>query len=206
MLAGVAMATISLTWVTRTPSDQSRNCATIRSLSACGRRTSISPASNPRASMTTARSTLLANSAMPTTAATPSAIQMKKYRKCRQAARVSRHAMVKEKSWEMGSLGMSAGLPAGAVEMVRFDAAIAERDDALRARGERLIVRDQDQRAAMVAIEFQQQLDHLLPGHRVEIPGGLIRKHQRGAAGKCPCHRHPLLLTTGELDRIMSGA
>jgi hypothetical protein len=46
-----------------------------------------------------------------------------------------------------------------------------------------------------------EQGQHLAPGSRVQIAGGLVGEHQVGACGECAGDRDPLLLTAGELVR-----
>ena len=52
-------------------------------------------------------------------------------------------------------------------------------------------------------VEFAQQFDHRLAVLGVQVPGGLIRQQNRRLAGQRASHGHTLLLTAGELGRIM---
>ena len=86
------------------------------------------------------------------------------------------------------------------------DAAVTQRDLPISLRRERGIVRDQQQRAAALAIEAQQEIDDRGAGDRVEVPGGLIGEENTGRPRDGPRERHALLLAAGELHGIVMAA
>src|SRR3954452_21181503 len=69
-----------------------------------------------------------------------------------------------------------------------------------------LIVRDQQQRRAMLSIQIEHQIDDLLTGGRIEIAGGLISKQQTRGPGKGACNRYALLLASRKLAWIVMQA
>ena len=57
-------------------------------------------------------------------------------------------------------------------------------------------MRHEDQRAAMILIKLEQQVDHDLPGSAIQVPGGLISQENPRTARKRPGHRYTLLFPT----------
>src|SRR5579871_1023976 len=72
--------------------------------------------------------------------------------------------------------------------------------------GEPLIVGDDDEARAELAIELEHQVEHLARVHPVEIPGGLVRQHQPRPGHECPCHRGTLALAARKLRRAVRQA
>ena len=56
------------------------------------------------------------------------------------------------------------------------------------------------------AIDVEQQVDHLLPGRAVEIPGRLVGEQHRRVVGERAGDRDALLLAARELRRVMVAA
>ena len=69
--------------------------------------------------------------------------------------------------------------------------------------GERLFVRDQHHRGALLAIEREQQFEHGAPGGGVEIAGRLVGQQDRRPQGKGAGERDALLFAAGELHRVV---
>src|SRR4029453_13811639 len=82
-------------------------------------------------------------------------------------------------------------------------APVAERDDFVCQRREFRIVRDEDERAAPLAVAGNEQSDPPPSRRAVEITGGVVGQHDRGVVGERPRDGHPLLLAAGELRRIV---
>ncbi len=88
--------------------------------------------------------------------------------------------------------------------MVGDDAAVAEVEHAVGvARGDR-VVRDHRDGLAVLAARSGEQSQHLAPGLRVEVSGGLVGEDQIRCGGEGAGDRHALLLTAGQLVRTMS--
>ena len=67
------------------------------------------------------------------------------------------------------------------------------------------VVRDEQHGESELALELLQQRQHLGLHHHVERGRGLVGDHEVRAAGKCHRDHHSLLLTPGELMRIIPG-
>ena len=80
---------------------------------------------------------------------------------------------------------------------------VAQRDDAVRMRGQRGVVRHHHQRRAFPPVEFQQQFEHLLAGLAIQIAGRLIGQQNRRLRDERAGQRHALLLAAGKLHRIV---
>ena len=94
-------------------------------------------------------------------------------------------------------------LDAGRRLDVGEDRAIAERDDAIGAGGHFGIVRDDDHRQPLLAVETAKQRDHVLAGAAVEVAGRLVAHEDRRAVDERPGDRHALLLAAGELGGMV---
>ena len=64
-------------------------------------------------------------------------------------------------------------------------------------------MRHEHECGAVLAVEFEDEIDHRSGVLTIEIPSRLITKEDLGFVNKRACQGHPLLLTTGELHRIM---
>jgi hypothetical protein len=62
------------------------------------------------------------------------------------------------------------------------------------------------QRRLGVRIQLEEQRAHALTGRRIEVAGRLIGEQHRGRCDKCAGERDTLLLSAGELARVMSFA
>lgn len=76
-------------------------------------------------------------------------------------------------------------------------------DHAVAALRKRAVVRDENESGSAFDLSGKQQVDHLLSGGLVEIPGWLIGDENRRVRRQRPCQRDPLLLTAGQLRWIM---
>ena len=74
---------------------------------------------------------------------------------------------------------------------------------ALAARGDAAVVRDQHERGAALARQRQHQLEDAVGGVAVEVAGGLVRQHARGARDERARDGHALALAAGQLARPM---
>ena len=86
------------------------------------------------------------------------------------------------------------------------DVAVAQRDAPVRPGGEVEVVRDEHERRAAPGVHSQQDVDDVLPVGRVEIAGGLVREEQARLVGQRAGDGHALLLSAGELRRVMMPA
>ena len=64
---------------------------------------------------------------------------------------------------------------------VKIDLPVGDPDDALRLEGDRVIVRDHDDRAAF-PVQFLKESQHFTAGPRVQRAGRLVGEDQRGVA------------------------
>ena len=76
----------------------------------------------------------------------------------------------------------------------------------MRAHGEIEVVCDQHQRRLELLVEFLHQFHDKLARFPVQVAGRLVREQNPRLVGERPCKGHPLLLTTGELSRIVARA
>ena len=67
------------------------------------------------------------------------------------------------------------------------------------------VVRDQDDRLTLL-VHAHEQLDDHLRDLGVEVARRLVGPYDRRLMHQSPCHRDPLLLTTGQLVRPVAGA
>src|SRR6185312_9701734 len=82
---------------------------------------------------------------------------------------------------------------------VRHDAAVAQPNDALGARGERQVVRDEYDRRLRLAVERLEQLDNVRSGLAVEVASRLVGKENARRVGEGARDRDALLLAAGKL-------
>src|SRR5258708_27059706 len=85
------------------------------------------------------------------------------------------------------------------VELAHHDASIDDLDTPARARRDRRIVRDEDDR--FLPCERLENIDDLGTCSLIEVAGRLISQHQRRIVDERPRDRDPLSLTAGELVR-----
>jgi hypothetical protein len=71
---------------------------------------------------------------------------------------------------------------------------------------QRLVVGHQHERALVLAVEREQELDDLRPGGGVEVAGGLVGQDEPRPQRQGPGDRHALLLAAGELGGVVVGA
>jgi len=62
-------------------------------------------------------------------------------------------------------------------------------------------MRNHHQRDAMLAVEFQQQVENPLGSDLIEIAGGFVSQYQRRFPYQCPSYGDPLPLPTGQIGR-----
>src|SRR5688572_291812 len=86
------------------------------------------------------------------------------------------------------------------------EAAARETEHPVAALGKPLVMRDQKERRAALAIELEHEIDDLIAGRRVEIAGRLVGQKERGPRDKSPRDCHALLLAAGKLLGIMPEA
>ncbi len=96
-----------------------------------------------------------------------------------------------------------AGQPRHGVRRVRHDAAVAEADDARAVLRDLVLVRDDDDRDAALALELLKDLHHLDTGARVEVARRLVREQDRRLGHQRARDRHALLLAARQLIRMM---
>jgi len=70
-------------------------------------------------------------------------------------------------------------------------------------RGQRGVVRNEDQRGALDTVQVQQQVEDVLAVGGVEVAGRLVGQDDGRAQDKGARQRNALLLAAGELHRIM---
>src|SRR5437016_10584923 len=80
------------------------------------------------------------------------------------------------------------------------------RDYPATAGGELAVVRHQNERRVRIRVQVEQQLTHAPAGGGVEISRGLVRKQHRRISYERPRERDALLLTAGELPRVVTRA
>src|SRR5947209_19262654 len=61
------------------------------------------------------------------------------------------------------------------------------------------VVRHDDDRLSELLVEATEQIEHLLPGLRVELPGWLVRQEERRVVREGHADGHPLLLAAAQL-------
>ena len=86
------------------------------------------------------------------------------------------------------------------------DAAVAQRDRFVGQRRQLGIVRDEHERAAALAVDGHEQIDHLPAGGAVEIAGRLVGEQDRRIVRERARDRDALLLAARELRRIVMAA
>src|SRR5512132_610919 len=64
-------------------------------------------------------------------------------------------------------------------------------------------VRHQNDRDAILAIEFRQDLHNFPTRRGIEVAGRFVGKEERGSAYQSPSNSHALLLPSGKLRGIM---
>ena len=89
---------------------------------------------------------------------------------------------------------------------VRDDLAVPERDHARPVLGDVVLVRDQQDRDAVLLVETLEDLHHLDAGPRVEVAGRLVGQHDRRVVDQRAGDRHALLLAAGQLVRVVMRA
>ncbi len=88
-------------------------------------------------------------------------------------------------------------------ELVRYDPAVVEADQAIRPPGEFVIVCDEKQGSPLAAVEIEQHFEDMTAIGAVKVAGWLVRQDEGRPANKSSRNRHPLLLAAGKLDRVM---
>src|SRR5207247_9201348 len=83
------------------------------------------------------------------------------------------------------------------------DTPITQPDHSLGPRGERGIVRDEDDRRAGLSVQRFQQLDDAAAGFTVEVSRGLVREQDTRRVGECARDRDALLSAPRQLRRKM---
>src|SRR5687767_14330094 len=74
------------------------------------------------------------------------------------------------------------------------------------ARGQRLVVRHEQERRAALAVQLEHEGDHLATRRRVEIPGGFVGEQKGRSRDEGARDRHALLLAPGKLLRVVAEA
>ena len=123
-----------------------------------------------------------------TIAPTPIATQTKKNTSRRQDARISRHAIKQNKVHEHARVSVAQG------------------DRLVGLRGQLRIVRDEHDGGLAAAVDVDQEIDDLVAGAGVEVPGRLVGQQDRGLVRERPRDRDALLLAARELRRIVMAA
>jgi hypothetical protein len=80
-------------------------------------------------------------------------------------------------------------------------ATIHQLHDAVAAPGQVVIVRDHQNRRALLRVDLAQQREHALGRLRVEVAGGLVGQDQRRIQSQRADDRHALLLPAGRVRR-----
>src|SRR5579883_2820113 len=88
----------------------------------------------------------------------------------------------------------------------RFDAAGAQADGPVAARGEIRVMRDKDERRAALGAQLEEKVDDRLAGRLVEIAGRLVGDENRRPRRQGSGERDALLLAARKLRRIMREA
>ena len=132
-----------------------------------------------------------------TTAATPMAIA--------SISSAVRSAVAARRADGEGAAGQACASAARRPALVVPDGAVFHREAAARARAERRVVRDHDQRHA-AGVELLEQAHHLVAGGTVEVAGGLVGQEQRRLHDGGARDRHALALAAGQLVGPVLGA
>src|SRR5262245_52416436 len=119
-------------------------------------------------------------------AATPTAMQTKKNRSRRQAARVSRAAICRMNVIAVASDPF-------------HDPSVAQHQAGIRNGRQVGVVRYQDNRRSAAPMDVAQKLQDMTSGGRIQIPGRLVGEHERRIVRQRASERYPLLLAAGEL-------
>ena len=78
-------------------------------------------------------------------------------------------------------------------------------NDAVGVLGDFVLVRDQDDRAAL-AVQLREERHDLLAGLGVEVAGGLVGQQDRGRIDQRPGNGHALALAAGEFVGLVQHA
>ena len=65
-------------------------------------------------------------------------------------------------------------------------------------------MRHENQRRARRSVQIEEQVDHSLTGHGVQISRWLIREEHGGSGNKSSCYGDALLLAAGKLVRVVA--
>ena len=91
------------------------------------------------------------------------------------------------------------------VDLLGDDVAVAELQDAVGDRRERLVVGDEHDRRPCFPVDLAQHFEHELAGAEVEVAGRLVAEDQLRRLGKRASHGDALLLAAGELGGEVAG-
>lgn len=94
--------------------------------------------------------------------------------------------------------------PAG--EFVSEDASVPQRDDTIGVFGQFSVVGDQDHGGLLLAVEGEQEIEHMLAIGAVEVPGRFIRHQDWRLGDEGARQRNPLLFAAGKLHWIVMSA
>ena len=83
--------------------------------------------------------------------------------------------------------------------------AIAQLELPLRTRGERRVVRDEDERGSMRRGKAQHRIEHGVRGMGIQVPGRLVGEHAGRLGHQRARNRGPLTLATGQLAGLVLG-
>lgn len=87
--------------------------------------------------------------------------------------------------------------------IVQFQATVLEQPDPIHARSKSKIVGHDHEARAVLSIELQHQLEHLLGIAPIEIPGRFVGKDNQRQSNQSARNRCPLPLASRELMRTM---
>ena len=131
-----------------------------------------------------------------TMAPTPIATQTKKNSRRRHDARTSRSA-IRATNFILALRSLASS------HYASDDAAVAQRDRRVGALRQLRVVRDEDDGGLAAAVDVEQEIDDLVPGGGVEIPGRFVGEQDGGIVGEGASDGDTLLLAARELRRVM---
>ena len=114
--------------------------------------------------------------------------------------------MLRRRSPAARARSSSSALRRVATRVVRDDLAVAARDDARSVLRDVVLVRDHQHRDAALEVQPLEDPHHLDAGARVEVAGRLVGEQDRRVGDERARDRDALLLTAGQLIRVMIGA
>ncbi len=135
---------------------------------------------------------------------TPMPMHRKKKSSRRHDARSSRQREVEDEAQVLTSSNSSPAAPMPSRRrLVGDDAAVAQRDAPVGARGQVVVVRDEDERRPVAPVHLDHEVEDVPAVARVEVARRLVGQKDRRLVGEGARDGHALLLAARELRRIV---